>query len=307
VESAATVLPEHSTETETQMATRAAKDCLARSRYSASQIDTLIFTGVYRNEFLCEPAIATLVAKELGIVGSMQADARGGFFGFDILNGALGFLTSAWVVSNLVAGGQAKVAMIVSAESVRQQQQGAALGIVDAASALILDAGDGATGFDSFSFASSPEHHDAFRSYANTSQGPATLGFSGDMDSLRALAIPELRRVMDRHLQESGLTRDDLAAVIPPQDGDEFLARLAQGLGLPADKVVNAGSGNVSASSFAFSMLAASRQDAEKPLLAMEFAPGLQVGCAVYYGAVGTAPRIADSASSAASSPRLKS
>ena len=307
VESAAAVLPAQPTETETQMASRAAKDCLARSRYSASQIDTLVFTGVYRTDFLCEPAIATLVAKELGITGSMTTEARGAFFAFDILNGALGCLTAAWMVSNLIIGGQAKVAMLVSAESVQQHRQGPALGIVDAASALILDA-DGVTGFDSFSFASFPEHADAFRSYAITAEGPAKLGFNGGMDSLRQLAIPELGRIMDRHLQKSGLTRDDLAAVLPPQESDEFIAQLARGIGMPADRVVNTVSGNVAASSFAFGLLSASWPDAEKPLLAMEFAPGLQVGCATYYGAVGTAPRTADSSSSRArSSPARKS
>jgi 3-oxoacyl-[acyl-carrier-protein] synthase III len=308
VESAATVLPEQPTETETEMATRAAKDCLARSKYSASEIDTLIFTGIYRRDFLCEPAVATLVAKELGITGSMQPESRGGFFAFDVLNGALGGLTAAWVLSNLIAGGQAKVAMLVSAESIQQQEEGPALGVVDAASAMILDAGDGATGFDSFSFASFPEHHDVFRSYAITATGPAKLGIRGGMDKLRQVAIPELRRLMDRHLQETGLTRDDLSAVLPPQGSDEFIAQLAICLGMPAGRVVNAGSGNVFASSFAFGLLSPSRQDSEKPLLALEFAAGLQVGCATYYGAVGTVPRTADpSSSSAASSPRRKS
>jgi 3-oxoacyl-[acyl-carrier-protein] synthase III len=308
VVSAATALPEQPAETETQMASRAAKDCLARSGYAASDIDTLIFAGVYRADFLSEPAVANLVAKELGITGSMGTDSQRHFFAFDILNGALGCLTASWVASNLIAGGQSKVAMIVTAESVQRQLEAPALGIVDAASALILDAGDGVEGFDSFSFGTLPEHHDVLQTYANTAEGPAKLGFRGDPAAVRQLAIPELRRLMDRHLQESGLTRDGLAGVLPPQDGDEFVARLADGLGLPANRVVNARKGNVFASSFAFALLSASQQEAERPLLALEFAPGLQVGCATYYRAAGAALRTADpSVSSARSNPPRKS
>ena len=282
VESAAAVLPEHEAETEIQMASRAAKECLARSKYSASQVDVLIFTGVYRSEFLSEPAVATLVARELGITGAMRTDRDNPFFAFDITNGSLGSLLAAWVASNLINDGSVKVAMVVSGECI--QKQDGTLGIVDSASALVLDAGDGTVGFDSFCFTSTPEHHGAFRSYANTAEGPARLGFRGSLEDVRRLAVPELRRAMERHFEEGGLTRDGIGAVLAPQGTDGFSERLASGLGLPAQKVIDAGKGNVSASSLAFALLSTIGCTGGKPLLVMECAPGLQVGSATYYG-----------------------
>ena len=284
VEAAAAVLPEGPSENEIQMASRAAKECLSRSKYSASQVDVLIFTGIYRNEFLTEPAVAALVARELGITGAMSAERAAPFFAFDIMNGSLGSLTASWVASNLITGGMAKVAMVVSGECI--QKQDGALGIVDAASAFILDAGDGRVGFDSFYFTSMPEHHGVFRSFAITAGGPARLGFNGSLEEVRHLAIPELRRAMERHLEESGLTRDGIGAVLAPQGTNGFAGELADALGMPAHKVIDAGKGNLAASSLAFSLLSTNGHANGKPLLALECAPGLQVGAATYYGSL---------------------
>src|SRR5262249_13365826 len=49
------------------MTCAAAKACLAESGWAREEIGLLIYTGIYRDEFLSEPAVAAIAAGELHI------------------------------------------------------------------------------------------------------------------------------------------------------------------------------------------------------------------------------------------------
>ena len=54
------------------------KDCLSHSAHSRQDVGLLLYAGVYRDEFLLEPAIAALLAGELGL-GQVRPESRARF------------------------------------------------------------------------------------------------------------------------------------------------------------------------------------------------------------------------------------
>ena len=265
-------------------AIKAAWACLGHSEYETSDIDLLLFTGVYRQNFLSEPALATLVANKLGITGSIEPGVRSRFLAFDVLNGALGCLTATWLACNLISCGEIRVAMVVNAECVAHQKQNERLGIVDAASAMILDRGDGSSGFEAFSFRSELAAQDSYTTAANWSAGGlAKLAVEGDPDRGRAAALPFLADTFEAHLESTGLGRAAIDAVIGPQASAEYRSQVASSLGVSDDKVTDLELGSIFSSTLPFGLQRV--WDAGTPgqqVAILDFASGMQAGCATY-------------------------
>ena len=89
------------------LSTRAAKKCLAKSKIRASDVDLLIHASVCR-DFL-EPATASVVHANLGLSRSAMI--------FDLSNACLGVINAIVVAGNMIESGQIKSALIVSGEN----------------------------------------------------------------------------------------------------------------------------------------------------------------------------------------------
>ena len=95
---------------------RVAEACLEKSQYAKEEMELLLSVGVYRSEFLTEPAIAALLAGNLKMNDCREPDDEHKTFAFDLLNGALGFLNACYLVSELSRAGCLERAMIVASE-----------------------------------------------------------------------------------------------------------------------------------------------------------------------------------------------
>ena len=94
----------------------AARACFGRSSYQTADVDLLIFAGLYRTDQIIEPAIAALIAGDLGFNDDAIALTAEKTFAFDLVNGALGFLNACQVASSMIAAGAARTAMVVASE-----------------------------------------------------------------------------------------------------------------------------------------------------------------------------------------------
>src|SRR5262249_26922157 len=72
----------------TELAVAAAENCREKSYYSRSNIILLIYAGVYRDEYLCEPALASMVAGDLEMNDAIDSQLQKKPFAFDLFNGA---------------------------------------------------------------------------------------------------------------------------------------------------------------------------------------------------------------------------
>ncbi|MEU8840394.1 hypothetical protein AB0D97_14870 [Streptomyces roseus] len=100
-----------------ELASRAARACLAQAQVSPSSVGVLINVGVYRESNTFEPALAALVQKEVGINLDYMADpAPAAGFSFDLMNGACGVLNAVQLAQSLLDTAGAERVLITAAD-----------------------------------------------------------------------------------------------------------------------------------------------------------------------------------------------
>ena len=161
-----------------ELASAAAEHCLARSSYKRDDIDLLIYAGVYRDDFLCEPALASMVEGKLMMNDAIESQQDKKTFAFDVFNGAVGFLNACQAAIGMMQAKKVKSAMVVTAEIENNVDilPTELRGMQETGSAVILDtSADGATGFGNFVFKYFPDYSEAFKAHTVQRNGKTTL------------------------------------------------------------------------------------------------------------------------------------
>ena len=271
---------------------RASGDCLGRSAHPKGEIGLIIHSGVYRTEFLSEPALAAIAAGALEINHDGETVGDRKTLAFDLMNGAVGTLQACQVAARMIAAGRTPNALILASEVENNAGAGGAdeppVGIKPTGSALVLEPSPDGEGFGPFLFRSFPEHaglevsHTAFRE-GRTSMRHSRLG------SFESHLLESIRLTVAELLGREGVAPRDLAMVLPPHGSASFVARLAGVLGLPPDRFTNLPDGGQDyfTSSLAYAFRAA--QDAGAiseggTVLIIAAGSGIQVGCCLYHG-----------------------
>jgi 3-oxoacyl-[acyl-carrier-protein] synthase III len=263
------------------MAVSAAENCLKNSKYHRSQIDVLIYSGVYRTDHVCEPAIAAMLAGDLAMNDHRQADSSGRTLCFDVLAGAAGTLKSCCIATRLIQSGRAKRVMIVATEVASNTS----LAIGPTGSAMILVQGQGTTGFWDFEFRDFPEAHLQSVVVCDLSVPGGEIKAT-QSPKLEASYVEKLQDLACAYLEKRAIDPKDIKLLLAPQISPTFLTELAKGLGLLHAMIdVTVPEQDLFTSSFPYALSAAKeRGRAEKGDLALCLAAGsgIQVGCALY-------------------------
>ncbi len=264
------------------LAARAAARVLASG--AAPDLALLVYSGVYREAFVSEPALATLVAREMGLKGSCADAGTRQLLAFDLMNGPPGVLMACQVAGRLLLsrGGTGVVATSEYGETPVAGQP--PLAAASAGSALRLERSGDATGFRSFYFASRPEHLERYHAYAQTdTSGPPRLRVVSD-PRLQDYYLDALAAGVGALLREEQRTLDDFAVILPPQISPRFLARLAAALELDPARLVACGTEDLFTSAAAAGWEAIPARAAQPGALGLFLAvgPGIEVACASY-------------------------
>lgn len=273
-----------------KLATIAGADCLSRSRYEPNDIDLLLNAGVHRNEFICEPAIAAIIAGELRINDDAgEPDARR-TFAYDIFNGSIGFLNACYNAIAAIKGGRAETAMVCASEIENNAEKfpDKLLNIRETGSAVILDTDpDLSSGFGSFVFRYFTTYIDKFVSNIGQQRGVNYLNFEKDPE-LDALFIDCIPQVVQEVLDKEGLELEQIKVILPPQISSPWIRRLADKLQVEPERCVDlaAEGRDYYTSSTPYAMRHAQDQGMVKEGdvgLIINVGSGIQVGCAIYY------------------------
>lgn len=127
-----------------RLAAEAATGALARAELSYDAIDAFINVGVYRDQNICEPAVASMIQRAMG-----HASARRPVFSFDLANGACGLLNALEVVDSLVRAGGVRRALVVAADVDPAPRDTIGFDIEPAGVGMVIGAHDG-EGFTAF-------------------------------------------------------------------------------------------------------------------------------------------------------------
>lgn len=132
------------------LALKAVEDCLAQSRYAATDLDVIISTSIARSKEQTkgyfEPSFAAMIAKKIGAKKAIH---------FDLSNACAGMLTGTYVLDRMIRSGTVKNGLIVSGESITEisdtavneitggyDLQFASLSVGDSGCAIIIDESD---------------------------------------------------------------------------------------------------------------------------------------------------------------------
>ncbi|GCE27473.1 hypothetical protein KDA_29570 [Dictyobacter alpinus] len=267
----------------------AAEQCLSDMQEDRSAIDLLIYSGVYRDDFLCEPAVAALVEGRLGINADIETQQDKKTFALDVLNGGLGTLNACHVAIGLIKAQRARQALVVASEieNNREHAPTELVGIEETGSALLLsESPDGKSGFGQFLFKSFTEHLTALTAHSMVRDGKTIMHFVSD-PQLEDLYLRCIQETVAELLEQEQLTLAQIRVILPPQISSSFISRLGTTLGIESNKLIDVQpEHDLFTSSLAYSLQHAYNQKRAQTGdigLIINVGSGLQVGCATYY------------------------
>jgi 3-oxoacyl-[acyl-carrier-protein] synthase III len=273
-----------------KLATAAGERCIAASAHGRNEVGLLIHAGVYREDFICEPAIAAFVAGELAMNDDVKSIDQPKTLAFDVFNGAVGFLNACCVAARIIQARGVERAMIVTAEIENNAGVAGAprRGVAEMGSAVILERGDASGGgFGEFLFRYLPAHLQDFTATTGGFDGKPALIMTGSpqQDAVFLEAIPG---AVDELLARADLSPEAIDVVLPPQLSPSFVRALQERLALPRAAWVNVAgaAGDLFTSSLPVAFAEARRQGLTRPGgrgLIINVAAGAQIGCAIYH------------------------
>ena len=214
------------------LAKSAVRACLAHEGIDRNQIQLLLFAGVYRSEFVMEPAIAAFLAGELRINDSAR-DAERRTLAFDLNDGANGFLSACHVAARALEHGEIATALVVVAEGEVPCMAGAPRVTPGASAALLTVSNDG-VGFSCFGCYEFPSLAQlAASGIVLLPEGGAVLDrwFAPEHASERARAVA---LALEQYLAAQPGLAENLDFLVLPELASAHALALADRLRLPA-------------------------------------------------------------------------
>ncbi|HZC11703.1 MAG TPA: 3-oxoacyl-[acyl-carrier-protein] synthase III C-terminal domain-containing protein, partial [Mycobacterium sp.] len=269
------------------LAVQAATACLDQSGIDPTTLDLILYAGVYRDEYIAEPAIAALVAGELGINDDIESPDSPKTFAFDVLNGAVGFLNACHVAAQMIGAGRAEHAMVVASEIENNSADGdhPLYGLGETGSAVMLGRAGDTEGFGRFVFHHHPEYGQALATYFQRREGQSWLQVDRD-PNLATHYLDCIPAAVEELLKLEEIDCSEIAVVFPPYLTDADRTELAARLNIPSSRFVDlAAQADPFSSCLPQALQQARRQGLVKPgdiALIVSVGSGVQVGCATY-------------------------
>ena len=270
-------------EVTSDLATRAAAAALADAGLVADDVDAIVLATSTPD--LTFPATATIVQAKLGMT-------RG--FAFDVQAVCAGFIYALAQADAMIVAGQVRRVLVIGAETFSRildwEDRTTAVLFGDGAGAVVLEAAEGAgtsddRGILAVELQSDGRHRDILR----VDGGVSSTGTAGHLvmagREVFRHAVEKLARATVDVLAKAGLGMEAIDRVVPHQANVRIIARTADKLGVPMEKVVVtvADHGNTSAASIPMAMsVAAARGD----LVRGELVVSEAIGGGLAWGAI---------------------
>lgn len=222
------------------IATEAAKDCLAKRGIDATEIDAIIVATVTPDMIF--PATACLVQNKLGCPHA---------WGFDLSAACSGFVYALQVGAKLVESGAHKKVLVIGADVMSSildyTDRTTCILFGDGAGCVLVEpceegevglvdfwhevdgSGAGALNMPAGGSLMPPSHETVDKKLHNIRQ---------DGQAVYKFAVRKMAEATERVLERNGLTGSDLAAFIPHQANKRIITSTAERLGMPEKSVV---------------------------------------------------------------------
>ena len=219
-------------ETTATLATEAARKALADAGLEPADVGLIVLATATPDQTF--PSSATKVQHALGITDAIA---------FDVHAVCTGFLYALTTADAMLRGGNAKVALVIGAETFSRildwEDRTTCVLFGDGAGALVLRAEE----TEDRGILATRLHADGrYNEMLYVDGGPSTTGTVGKLRmkgrEVFRHAVVNLADVLSEVLEAAGLTPADVDWVVPHQANARIIDATARKLGLPAEKVV---------------------------------------------------------------------
>jgi len=279
------------------LAEDAALDCLKHSKYDSGQIEMIIYCAITKYvgglRHLYEPAMSLLLKKKLGCEGAIS---------FDITNACAGMLSGFHIASDFIERGVVENCLVVSGEYITSLSQNAvenirtkddpqiaSLTLGDAGGAAILSRSSFEEGIASSRFETFGAYSDLCMAYLSPNQRGGIM--KTRMKEIHDASISHAPKVMERALDEAGLSLDQIDFLIPHQTSSHAIragyVHFSKYFGKMAGKVVVnlSGMGNTASTSHTLALYKLLRERTIQRgdrIMLLSFASGLVIGVVIF-------------------------
>ena len=220
---------------------KAAKKCIEEAGIKAYELELLIFAGIYRDDHIGEPSIASLLQKEIGANPNLYPlDSR--TFSFDLNAGGCGLVNAIQLIDGFISSGKISKGMIITGDSEPVRGLSESFNFRSAASALILEKSKGKEGFKLIKTYSYPQYYESFKSYISWKRKKGRLRKKNllvieQSESYLQECLECSIKSLERFFDESGLNLNDTDLIIPSQSPAGLVSELDNRLGNPGNIV----------------------------------------------------------------------
>jgi len=211
----------------------AAKRCLRAVGLGADDVSLLVNAGIYRDDNIAEPAIASLIQRRLG--ANLDINGTPGTFSFDLSHGGCGFVTGMMLADQLLRTTATPYGIVVAGDAEPSPGRSEGFAYQPAAAAVLLEAGEEHEGFLGFRVDADADGAGACTGrleWRAHDEGGHWLVLHAADDYAEA-CVEAAAAAVAAFLTEAGLTAGDIAVVVPSQSPPRFVAgfRAATGMG----------------------------------------------------------------------------
>lgn len=215
----------------------AADSCLRSAAWDADDVDLIIHSGVYRDDFLSEPAIAAIIAGELKMNSDRPHQGERQTLALDLLDSGRGVLTACSVVASMIGGGKISRGLVTASEVENNPLEEDQRGIAELGSALALQrTDDPQVGFGEFQFSSYPEYASKLTASTRLRAGGLSLVIerADDLDQILVHCVAD---AVARFCKSSNREVASYQRILLSLSSTIDRSRLASTLGVATDQV----------------------------------------------------------------------
>ena len=227
-----------------KLCSEAASRCLENANIDSSELDIIINTGIYRDNHIAEPSIASILQDKLrskpnkALFQSPTNNGTGHTFSFDLSNSGCGVLNGIQVIDNLLKLGRISKGMIITGDANPIPELSRNFEFPGAAAAVFLTSSSNCPGFESISHYSYPEFKENFTGYTSWQRAKQNGGFRNVLnieqdESYLGNCIQCASKSISGFFSENRITIEDIDLVIASQSPPGFPEGLREENKLP--------------------------------------------------------------------------
>jgi 3-oxoacyl-[acyl-carrier-protein] synthase-3 len=230
-----------------RLADTAATTCLAYAGKEPGDIDMLINAGIYREDNMGEPALASLVQEDIGANLGQPPVGGHGTFSFDLINGTCGVISAIQLEAGLLRSGVIRLGAIVTSDVDPNLKDPGSAPFRPTGGAMLLGWDDSIAGFTDFYTETFPEYADLFVSGLvwQKRRGPRlprravgqTLMAIDSNPGYHARLVDCAEEAAHRFLRRLGMGIGEIDLIVPAPSAPDFQDPLIARLGVPGDRV----------------------------------------------------------------------